>query len=322
MRNLFSALSTKSSKRTIGARLLFYILLISFFFTLLGTSLQLYLDYASDIDSIESRIEQLESSYLKSLTKSTWDMDVEGVQLQLEGALELSDIVYLEIRTELGNSIASSGQNLKTMSISRQFPLVYNHHDEFISVGTLYVVASMKEVYYQLWKKLLVILSTQAIKIFCMSAFILFIFQRLITRHLAKMASYTEKVDLNHLDQPLVLNRRPGTGISMDEIDVVVNAFNEMRENLINDISQRKQAEESLKKSEKQYRMLVELMNDALIRVDSDTIIQYANPKASEILGYSQKDLLGKSLMSMFDENNQKIVKSQLKLRKKGFNTP
>lgn len=139
-------------------------------------------------------------------------------------------------------------------SVSDDFKcsLRYQHLGEQIPVGTLDVVASTHEVYSRLWKKFMVIVSTQAIKIFCMSAFILFIFQRLITKHLAKMADYTEKIDLDHLDQPLKLDRKNSNRTDKDELDVVVTAFIEMRENLIEDIARRKDVEEALKKSEEQ----------------------------------------------------------------------
>lgn len=321
MKSLWAFLGM-APRNTIGTRLLFYILFVSFFFTAAGTALQLYLDYRSDMNSLGDRIQQIEASYIKSLTKSTWDLDIEGIRLQLGGIIQLKDIVYLEVKSELGKSLAFTGSNPKEMAIFRQFPLRYEHLGEQITVGTLDVVASTQEVYSRLWKKFMIIVSTQAIKIFCMSAFILFIFQRLITRHLAKMAAYTEKIDLDHLDQPLKLDRQSSDRTDKDELDTVVTAFNEMRENLIEDIAKRKHAEEALKKSEEQYRMLLELMNDALIQIGRDGVILYANPKTFRLLGYSQSELIGRQLSDLFDDDNRKILAKQLEMRKSGFNSP
>ncbi|MBU2510071.1 PAS domain S-box protein [bacterium] len=319
---LFSSILKFIRYRTIASRLLFYILLVSFLFTLAGTTLQLYIDYQSDLDIIERQIKQIETSYLRSLTKSTWDMDIKGVSLGLEGALQLDDIKYLEIKTELGTTLASKGAIPPKKLISRRFPLIYDHLGKKNIVGTLDVVATLEGVYARLWKKIFIISSTQAIQIFCVAVFILFIFQYLITRHLKSMAKYTEAIGLDNLEQPLILKRKVTSGQEKDELDVVVKAFNEMRENLIKDIKQREEAEEALRKSEEQHRTLIELMNDSLFAIDLDRKITYANPKAVNMFGYSQNELIGSDLAFLFDEPNQEILKEQLTKRKKRENNP
>lgn len=315
---MIQALIETIRKKTIAARLLFYILMTSFFFTLIGTSFQLYIDFLSDKSSVESQIDQIENIYLKSLAKSTWDLDRQGIILQLEGVLKLQDIKYLEIKTELGETLASSGNASRGMDISKKFTLNYNHLGEVVTVGSLQVVASLEGVYGRLWKRLLVILSTQSIKIFCMSAFIIIIFQRLITRHLRTMANYAEKVDLDHLENPLVLKRKHTRGSYKDELDMVVNSFNEMRENLIADINKRIQAEESLRKSEEQHRLLIEQMNDGLLRIDTKGNIIYGNPKIYELLEYDQEELVGLNLIELLDDENRVVFANQFRHREKG----
>jgi PAS domain S-box-containing protein len=65
---------------------------------------------------------------------------------------------------------------------------------------------------------------------------------------------------------------------------------------IIQDITEQKDAEEKLKESEGNYRLITENAND-LIRVLNDRFeIEFANEKAHlRVLGYSQEDLLGKS---------------------------
>ncbi len=169
MSAFFTSLVSFIQKKSIASRLLFYILLTSFIFTLIATVLQLYLDYRSEMGSIDRQINQIKSSYLKSLSKSTWDMDTKGLDFQLEGALQLQDIKYLEIRTELGQILAFAGKPPGEMSISQRFHLEYKHLGEVIVVGTLDVVATWEGVDSRSWNKIVVIVSTQAIKIFCMS---------------------------------------------------------------------------------------------------------------------------------------------------------
>ena len=59
------------------------------------------------------------------------------------------------------------------------------------------------------------------------------------------------------------------------------------------DITERKQAEESLRASETQYRTLVERMGEGLLVVNNGDVIQFANPRIAELLGYTVPEMLG-----------------------------
>lgn len=77
----------------------------------------------------------------------------------------------------------------------------------------------------------------------------------------------------------------------------------------IQDISERKKAENKLKYQEEKYRNIISNMNLGLIEVDNDEIIQFANQSFAAMSGYDLKDLIGKnpSEIFVFGENVDKM---------------
>ena len=66
------------------------------------------------------------------------------------------------------------------------------------------------------------------------------------------------------------------------------------------DITERKLAETALAESEHKYRALVEQSSDAIITADNNWNIQFANPAASEMLGYTQEELLQLNILDTY----------------------
>jgi PAS domain S-box-containing protein len=60
---------------------------------------------------------------------------------------------------------------------------------------------------------------------------------------------------------------------------------------VVHNITERKLAEQALRKSEEKYRFLVDNANDAIF-VAQDGLIKFPNPKTLEILGYSEDELV------------------------------
>jgi diguanylate cyclase (GGDEF)-like protein/PAS domain S-box-containing protein len=71
---------------------------------------------------------------------------------------------------------------------------------------------------------------------------------------------------------------------------------------LIENISERKQAEEALRFSEEKFRTIAETAVDAIISADSKGDIMFWNASAQRIFGYTEDEIAGKSLSILMPE--------------------
>ena len=79
-------------------------------------------------------------------------------------------------------------------------------------------------------------------------------------------------------------------------------------EGICRNISFKKQAEETLRKSEEKYRSLVETINDWIWEVDKSVVYTYSSPKVKDMLGYEAVDVIGKRPFDFMTQDEGKSV--------------
>ncbi len=83
--------------------------------------------------------------------------------------------------------------------------------------------------------------------------------------------------------------------------------------NSVWNILERWQAEEALRESENRYRQIIELSQDAILRVDENGNIVMANPAACQMFGYNEEELLGEPLGDSFLPADQRLKDDRVK---------
>ncbi|SDH69175.1 PAS domain S-box-containing protein [Flavobacterium omnivorum] len=87
----------------------------------------------------------------------------------------------------------------------------------------------------------------------------------------------------------------------------------------IQDVSEKKTAENIRKIQEEKFQNVITHMNLGLIEVDNNEIIKYANQSFAAIIGYEISELVGRNLIDFFDsQDNLDILTSKIKLRQQG----
>lgn len=301
------------STSSIARRLVIYLFLCSSVITLIGTSLQLYLEYNRDIKSIEKSLSQIEATQLESLIQTLWVSNDSFLKIQLDGLLKLPDIEYLGIMQN-GNTTISVGNRGQANTIEREYPLNYFYRNQEVALGSLFVVADLYGVHQRLFDRALIIFSTLAVKTFLVSLFMLFVFYLLVGRHLNVLAEYARSYDPENADHRLELKRARRTKRSGDELDQVVSSFNEMskklnasfrekrknNETLRHEIKERKGAETALRDSEQKFKTLYQEFQaildgipDALTLLSPDLRVVWANKGTAELLNKNHSELPG-----------------------------
>lgn len=84
----------------------------------------------------------------------------------------------------------------------------------------------------------------------------------------------------------------------------------------IRDVTDKRLADQALARSERQFRMLVETMNEGLCVRDENDRVLYANDKMCRLLGYVREELLGMQVSALFDSANLLIFQREMEKRR------
>lgn len=227
-----------SYNNKLSRRVFIYILLCTSVLSVTSTAIQLFVDYKDQLVALDRQFDNIENSYIQSISSSLWDFNEPLVMQQVQGVVRLPNIRFAKITTGFGRVYQYGEQHIEPKK-AKQYPLRFEGN----SIGDLYIAADHKNIYQQLWQRAGFIVASEFVKIFIVAFFIIIIVHRLITRHIFYITEYSQKFKTSNLDEPLVLPKRHGNN---DELDALADAINNMRLELQYDIVKLGEAENAL----------------------------------------------------------------------------
>ena len=289
----------KHLKSKISRKLVLYIVLFSSVVTLILTAIQLRIDYNEGIEVIHQRIDQIEFTNIDSIAQALWTINHSSIQIQLDGLNRINDIIYVKITDANNRLILSSGEINTDDTISENIVMRQQYRGQEILLGTLTVVATKENVYQQLIDTVIVILISQAIKTFLVSLFVLVIFYYLVTRHLKKVADYSDKLELTSRPAPLILERSHSR-INSDELDRVVDSINSMSDNIYNAYQEVINNQHELAEREAKFSAMFDSMTDTIVFADDEGKILQTNMAFEKQFGYKAEELKGQTTSILY----------------------
>ncbi len=262
----------------IARKLIILLIVFSSVITLVITAVQLYFEYEDEVSALNSHFTQVELSYLNSISENIWEEDSERLSLLIKGIEQFPGFEFVRVRDDKDRILASVGKTINTHSVKRTYPLTYSFRGSIQQIGSLEVVASLSYIYQQLFKRVGIILISNAIKTVLISTFLFFIINWLLTSQLDLMTQFTRNLNLSSSTPPLRLIRGLFDG-HHDELDLLADSLNQMQKSLTETYG-------SLKESEQRFRQLAENINEVFWLGSPDLReIHYLNPAFEKLWG-------------------------------------
>ena len=286
----------------LAKKLMLAVIVSSTLITIITTSYQLYGLYSRDISAIDSRLKEIEAVHVNSISNVVWNSDYEQLELRVESMIHLPDMLYVEVR-EHDRSRIKAGSFHNENIIQRNFDLNYFYRGESRTIGKMIVQFDLASVYERLWDQLVDILISNFIKTFFISFIILWIFFRLVTRHIQELSDHATNLTTNNLKKRFVFKHKHVDENKVDELDVLSDAFNEMKNNLSDNIFELEQSRLEMTEREQFYGSILD-MSVAIIYVkDRSGKFIFINRECENVFGLIRSNLGQKTAHDVFDIN-------------------
>ncbi|MBI5550823.1 MAG: response regulator [Desulfobacterales bacterium] len=278
---------TLNKAHTLSHKFFILVLITSLVALFVSTLVYYHHGYRTGINRIQQNVQFINESYLPSVAASLYAFDETQLQLLLKSMLKLEGIARCELTEELSSRKLKLSEGFGPAKEQKPhvFPVIYHHQNgAATAIGTLFVYPDYTAVSKQQWNYVAVNAIPTIILVTISALVVMLLFQKLVARHLNRMAEFCSKIDSAHLDTKLQLDRRR----RQDELEQVVTAVNALQERVHEDIEQREATERLLRESEQRYRSLNDNIPVGVFRISYDGEPVSTNPALRQMLSIAE----------------------------------
>lgn len=261
------------------------------------TLIELTLDYRHEVAGVAAGLDALQRQAQSRLDRPLREGDASAIRHELAGLLQLPAVSYVQLVTGAGAQY-EAGRPVQPWRDRRQRIVKLAPADgegRRQLLGTLHVEASTSAVKRRLFDRFLLRLGLLVLAALLLSAFLLRLFDTLVSRHLGAIAAQMRRTNAINLREPLLLERAPAD----DEINQLLNAFRQLRRNLLHEIELREAGDRALAAENRLNLLSLDALPQALLRLTPEGRVSWANAAAERLCGRRQEAMQGKLLAEL-----------------------
>lgn len=240
---------------SLSIRLVTAVISFSLLIALVVTGIQIVIAYQQNIRTLTKNLDQIEQGYKHSIETAIWEANNIQINALLDSISQLPDVGKIQLNDD-GNNHFVRNEEVIDNFVERVIPLSHYENNKSVSLGQITIGLTDLHLWEDLKQQALGIAVTSVITLMLSAVVIVYLFQTLISRHLYRLSTFAKELDLKKLDQNLTLDRRQNP--VPDELDVLVNAFNALQENLKQELTLNQSITEELRNHQTTLEKTVE----------------------------------------------------------------
>ncbi len=218
-------------------RIILYFALASVALSIAASIITVLWHYEQQTESFQQRLEDIRLSYSESLGSSLWFYDEIQIRSQVKGIMNLQAISYVRVTDNLNINI-ENGKRPHHSDIDT-LPISFNGKD----IGVLEIAFDRDAVIAEASRAAITTLIALLVSLVLLATMLGLIVHRLINSRISEMAS--------QVNERVSANRYATLSIDSDgkhdEIDILISAFNELSQQMNDQLQQKTAAQQQLK---------------------------------------------------------------------------
>lgn len=232
----------------IGPRAFRSMVLACMILVILAATLQYIGRYYGRTESAIMAIENLRKAQTPALLSALWSSDTEQLRILVEGMGLYPYINFISVTDQQGRIFFAGG--MKDTSRTERHVLRYPYAGREIPLGTLDFQIDTERLAADVRSEILLSLGVQSLLMILASLLTFLLFERMVTRHLGRLAEHLNSFVPGKARAPLRLSKRPRG----DELDLLADSLNTLERSLLEARAEETRALENLRESESALR--------------------------------------------------------------------